>query len=127
MNTKVQIIQFNKNPNRPTDYILTSTEPTGLTFDWFRLTPTRNQNISFIGAKNCLEYWNGYKWKHITGLFKINDFQFFGDIEMETVAIEFSKESNMIEISIIKGHKPKSLATRRKRVIKFFNEQKNKG
>ena len=132
MKETVQIIQFKRNPDRPTDYQLASIEPTGLNFDWFKVTPTRKPNILKLGAKRCLEYWNGHKMKHITGLFKIDMYHYYGDINEDTAAICVNSENGMIEISIIKGHRPKGrsikmkLAARKKTVIQFFTKQKNK-
>lgn len=128
MKETVQIIIFEKVHNRQNEFKVNSAAATGLSFDWFRLTPTRNEKILKTGAKQCLEYFNGYKWKHITGLYEVYPYYHCGDIDNDTAVISVHPENKFVKIAIFKGHRPKYISARKKKVIQFLSECiKNKG
>ncbi len=127
MRKKVQIIEYIKDQKFPSNFNEKPDQDTGLIFKWFKIGETRENKLLKQGAKNCIEYYNGYKWKLITGLIPINENLFYGDIETETVAIWIHPEKEFIRMAIFKGHRPKFRNAREKKVINFLRTQKNKG
>jgi hypothetical protein len=124
MKETVQIITFDRVNTHKNEYKRNTDDSTALFFEWFRVTPTRDNKILKTGAKQCLEYFNGERWKHITGLYRINDFLYYGDIDKETTAIYIDPFNEYVKLAIIKNHKPKYRTTRKSKVIQFVNEQK---
>lgn len=124
MKDQVQIIIFYKVQGKQNDYKLNTNDLTALKFNWFRITPTREKKILNTGANQCLEYYNGQRWEHISGLYRINELLFYGDIEKETTAIYFDPNNEFVKLAIIKGHRPKYRTTRKKRVIQLINQLK---
>ena len=127
MRKKVQIIEYIRDQKFPSNFNEKPDQDTGLIFKWFRLGETREQKLLKKGAKECIEYYNGHRWKLITGLIPINENLFYGDIETETVAIWIHPEKEFIRMAIFKGHRPKFRNAREKKVINFLRTQKNKG
>jgi hypothetical protein len=124
MKSKVQIIIFDRVTGRQNEYKRTTDDVTALKFNWFRVTPTRDKKILHSGAAQCIEFYNGQRWEHITGLYRIDDHLYYGDIDKETTAIYIDLNNDFVKVAIIKGHRPKFRNTRKKRVIQFVNEQK---
>ena len=124
MKDKVQIIIFDRVTDRQNEYKRNTDDVTALKFNWFRMTPTRDKKIIYTGAKQCIEFYNGQRWEHITGLYRIDDHLYYGDIDKETTAIYIDPNNDFVKVAIIKGHRPKYRNTRKKRVIQFVNEQK---
>lgn len=127
MTEKVQIISYRKDQKIQTNYIELPDQNTGLPFYWFKIGPTRDIKLLNQGAKECLEYQTGQKWKLITGLLPIYKNVYFGDIDKETIGIHIDHENDLIHIALFRGHRPKLRTARKKRVINFITEQKNKG
>ena len=127
--SRVQIIEYIRDEKFPSNYNQKPDQNTGLNFTWFKIGETRELKLLKHGAIECIEYYNGHKWKLITGLIPVkgNQNTFFGDIETETVAIWRHPEKEFIRMAIFKGHRPKFRNAREKKVINFIRELKNKG
>lgn len=115
---------FDRQQNKQNEYINNSENKSGLLFDWFRITPTRQESILKTGAEQCLEFYNGHRWQHITGLYKIDRCLFYGDIEKETAAIWIHPGKEYVKIAIFKGHRPKYRTSRKKRIIRYLTNKK---
>ena len=126
MSTKVQIIEYIRDEKFPSNFNEKPDQNTTLPFRWFKIGETRDIKLLKQGAKECIEYYNGHKWKLITGLIPINENLYYGDIEKETVGIWIHPEKVFIKMAIFKGHRPKYRTAREKKVINFIRAQKNK-
>lgn len=126
MKDKVQIIEYIRDEKFSSNYNERPDQKTGLSFTWFKISETRETKVLKNGAKECIEFYNGQRWKHITGLLPINENLYYGDIETETVAIWIHPDREFIRIAIFKGHRPKFRNSREKKVINYIREQKNK-
>lgn len=127
MREKVQIIDYLRDDKFSSNYNEKPDQNTKLPFGWFKISETRDIKLLNQGAKECIEHYNGHKWKLITGLIPICENLYFGDIETETVGIWIPPSKENIIIALFKGHRPKYRAAREKKVINFIKDQKNKG
>ena len=124
--SKVQIIEYIRDEKFSSNYIEKPDQNPGLFFNWFKIGETRDIKLIKQGARDCIEYYNGTKWKLITGLLPLNENLFYGDIESETVAIWIHPDKDFIKMALFKGHCPKFRNAREKKVINFIRAQKNK-
>lgn len=120
MRNRVQIIEYCRDANFKLNYNETASCKTGLYFKWFRVGQSRDAKILKQGAKYCMEYFNGHRWRLITGLIPIKKNLFYGDIDGETAAIWVNSNGDNIKIVVFKGHFVKYRSYRAKKVINFI-------
>lgn len=129
MREKVQIIDFARDEKFQSNFKECPDQNTGLNFSWFKLGETRDPNLLKHGATQCIEYYNGHKWKLITGLIPLKFIKnvYFGDIDSNTAAIWLHPENDIISMAIFHGHRPKFRSAREKKIMNFLRGLKNKG